>query len=421
MRETYRRGLEHLAFSEDLYEQVARRRERERSGARRFWRAVAVVACVSLITLGTAFAANREFRSSVLSLLDLNRAEEQLPGQHYLVRESASGSVRTGVLTLPAAADFLDGVVYDDSGEKCRFFALTEDWQLQELPRQEVEHTITWQGETYDIHFVYAVYRGLLHTSWTGESPQRVGVRRGEDTRSVVLTLTGTEGEWPFEQLLLDLETLEVSVYGPGEEENALRRAAAEENAQIMRYVPGEQGGYLLLGGRDYLLNADGERIMAPEKGQPADWQGTPYWLGHESGTVYRLEQEQWQHVITGVDRMRWHSSADGLVVTGLSERGDMIVADVISGKAYELDGVDGEQDVHVYRKGENGKLVLCFGTLAGITEVAALDTGAGQLVRLPLAEEGLFGYVCGLLDDGRFAMVSYAAEGRIMRIYDFN
>ena len=432
--EIYRQAIDHLEFSPHLYEAVTRRAARR---PRRCLRALTAAACVCLLTLVTAFAVSPGFRGSVLQLLRVGSTAADSTQENYTVTTTAlDADITYSYLTLPqgsSGADIQDGALFDG---QC-FWVLQQDNTLRQLPGAVVQREITWDDWDYQLHFAYGSDGEKLYVHQLSDTrPWWTVAADPQDVNAVRLQLIWesdiTYGMVRYTELRMDLEDFTLTYMDQRTEswwtDVPPAVAQIEQRLHLLRrsdHAVGE-GQRVYFYHKPFVLwlhEASGavRHIEAPEWGQGACVEGTVYWLGHESGTVYRWDGRSWEGVITGLRQMNHCSPAAGLLVTGVTDSGAQAIADVLSGQLYELPEELGAP-TSVFRRSADGPTVLVWEDLFQVRYLAVLDTGKCQLRLLERQSTGGMTKLRGMMDDHRLIIAGSRTDGNVtVEIYDFS
>lgn len=436
MHDTYRSAMDHLAFSPmPDYDTLCRAAMHK---PHRTLRTVAVAACVCVLTLVSAFAASPAFRAEVLQTLCIGTAAPDTQLENYTVTSVAlAETVSCSYFTLPQGSDAYDfdsGVLFDGQS----FYTVTEASALTRLPGGTVQHSVEWNDFTYPLHFAYGVDGEQLYVRSFSDSHElrhwTVEAEAGR-TDSVLLRLLwsydAVTGYSRYTLLRLDLDTLTLTHIADREETyyDAVSPNVAHLEQQYglqlrqknqiseQKLVYFYQKPILLLQSTETGVV---EKLDAPEFGTGAARAGQIYWLGQDSGTVYRLSGRRWETLLTGLDRMEYHPTTSGVVVTGRTASGAPAVADVLSGALYQLPPELGSA-CNVFRAGEH-RLVITWKDLFQIEQIALLDTQTLQLQLVERRSTGGQTHLWGMLDDRRLAVVSSRTDGNVtVELYTFS
>ena len=436
MRDTYRNAMDHLAFPHTPdYDTLCRSAAHK---PRRALRAAAVAACICLLTLVSAFAASPAFRTQVLQTLHIGTAAPDTQLANYTVTSVAlAETVSCSYFTLPQGSDAYDfdsGVLFDGQ----TFYAVTEASDLTPLPGGVVQCSVEWDNFSYPLHFAYGVDGEQLYVRSFADSHElrhwTVEAEAGR-TDSVLLrpqwSYDAVTGYSRYTLLRLNLDTLTVTHVADREETYygavspnvahleqqwglQLRQRTQVSETELAYFY---QKPIVLL---QSTQTGTVEKLDAPEFGTGAAWDGRIYWLGQDSGSVYRLSGRHWETLFTGFDRMEYHPTASGLVVTGRTASGAPAVADVPAGALYQLPPELGSA-CNVFRAGEN-RLVITWKDLFQIEHIALLDTQTLQLQLVERRSTGGQTLLWGMLDDQRLTVVSSRTDGNVtVELYTFS
>ncbi|MBR5488131.1 MAG: hypothetical protein IKV72_00375, partial [Firmicutes bacterium] len=172
----YQDAVDHLAFSENLYEMAALNAGKVRSGYRLLRNAI--LAAVMVCFLATsALAVSPEFRKWTISLLHLGVSQQEMSDTkvmefqhniqtagvsiHYLELDRANYSFSHGLLTSP----------------KSGFLRITEDYQLVNVELNHFSGSIEKHGRNYSMDFsyyesekgIFSPYKNILQKNGQGE------------------------------------------------------------------------------------------------------------------------------------------------------------------------------------------------------------------------------------------------------------
>ena len=433
---TYRSAMDHLVFSDNLHYDALYRAARRRP--HRIFRAAVLAACLFLFTLVTSFAVSPQFRLSVLELLHVGSTVANTGQENYTTTATVlEADITYSYLTLPqgsGVADLQDGALFFDGQH---FWALTEENQLRQLPGSVVKRQITWDGWDYQLHFAWGRDGETLYVRQLEDVQPRWTVQADpQDLNAVRLHLIwerdASYDMVCYTELRLDLEDFTLThiadrtqtrwtqvppVVAQIEQQLGLllrSSHAVGEHEQVYFYHRPVVLWYDELSGTVH-------HIDAPEWGDGTCMSGTVYWLGHNSGTVYRWNGRSWDGVITGLKQMTHCRTAAGLMVTGVTDSGAQAVADVLRAQIYELPENLGAP-TYVYRHSADGPVVLVWEDLFRVRYLAVLDGENGQLKLLERQNIGGMTRLRGMPDDHRFLVVSSRTTGNVtVEIYDFS
>ena len=196
---TYRNAIEHLEFSEKLYEAIACKTKKPKYGYRMIRVASAVALSMCLLAT-TVFAVSPEIRNWTISLLNLGVSREKMTEavkMEFRHEEVADGvSVHYLELDKPNYEFAHSMLMNPQSG----YLHITEDYRLEPIELTPVNETLEKNGRTYTKIGNFSYYE-----TEQGIISMQKNVLQKNDSGEVFLNFTdGNSSQWP---VYMNLET----------------------------------------------------------------------------------------------------------------------------------------------------------------------------------------------------------------------
>lgn len=435
----YQNAVEHLIFSDRLYETVVKNTSKPRYGFRLV--RAAVLAAVLIFLLGTtAFAVSPNLREWTISLFKLGTNGESMTDaqvMNFTVSEDMEGVTVHYLELNKADYTFIHGMLYS---EETGFIRITENYRLQEQETKNFLGFLNKNGRKYFLNLDY------LETE-TGIVAHRKSILHKNEQGEILLIATdGSSNQWP---VYVNLETGEIRDalpgwtaddftgdvgYGYEFRDGILISTIVDE----FKVVNGESAAYNLL----YWI-ADGaqEAVLIELPKDEYSWycENGELYYKNRRGHLFRLNNEFQFELIceyeTGDDL------TNGLY-TVATDNGELAIVDVYSGDTFVISenyvdpgapdensggrimgDIDETMGLNATRYSKDGIIALVQRDLiaeeqrVALTKLGVLDM-ENQQIRFIDIENSFDGYHSGWLDDERFAVIY---DSQYLCVYEFD
>ncbi|MEE1329418.1 MAG: hypothetical protein UHS47_12850 [Oscillospiraceae bacterium] len=421
MNDTYRNAVSHLTFSEIRLE------ESQRKPSRRFrvTRAVAIAATLVTLLATTAFAAIVNTRQIPTVVEPIGTVQEDMTDaepMHFSVSGEVDG-VRVHYIEFAGAKaySFHNGLLKTPGD---RYYRVTEDYQLESVEMNHVNHKLDKNGKTYTLDFEWLdTEKGVL-------SNHRY-IYQPDYNNEIFLNATdGRSGQWP---VYLNILT--------GEVRDALPDWTADDFNGRIGYTYLVNGGMIVSTidetaqkhvSRQYWIAPGAEEaklIEMPEGARISIEHGNVYYQ-NDRGQLYQMDED-----FTFRQISEYKTSAyieNGLLLVSVNNK--LGILDVQCGEVYVLDDIRLTPpnymemlDYAALRYGTDGRIALMRTEWVTnesefrieMNQIGILDTQNGKLGLLTI-ENDYNAYQGYWLDENRFAVIYQDDLSQYLCIYEF-
>lgn len=426
---TYQNAVEHLKFSDDLYERVLKNAPEPKRHVR-ILVALATAVLATVLLVSTVIAVSSHFQKDpvkveytvpVQTLGTDHDNFQEAPKLEFAVSEVTGGvSVHYMELDREEIYNYHHGIL---RGDKLGFQRITEDYRLEPVEMQTAHVVLEKNDRTYTADFTYLdTENGVISTH---KSVYYKDVR-GE----ILLSVTdGNSGQWA---VYLNVET--------GTWRDALPEYTAADFEGRIGYVNELKGGLLvttLVETAEECHNlyywigpGKGEpRVLdVPEEGLDQVYNNNLYFINSE-GHLYILDNDFTFRLIAEYETQ--DMLTDGLL-TVVTDQGKLGIFDVLTGETYVFSDISVTKkdldEIHGYnarRYGSDGKIALIQtdwkyteGRVA-LLKLAVMDPET-RILRMLEIENEYDGYCVYWLDADRLAVMYETEEKCVFCIYEF-
>lgn len=421
MNDTYRNAVSHLTFSEIQLE------ESQRKPSRRFrvTRAVAIAATLVTLLATTAFAAIANTRQILTVVEPIGTVQEDMTDaepMHFSVSGEVDG-VRVHYIEFAGAKaySFHHGLLKTPGD---RYYRVTEDYQLESVEMNHVNHKLDKNGKTYTLDFEW------LNTEKGVLSDHRYIYQPDENNEIFLNATDGRSGQWP---VYLNILT--------GEVRDALPDWTADDFVGRIGYTYLVNGGMIVSTiddtaqkhvSRQYWITPEAKEAKLIEKQEDARISiehGNVYYQ-NKSGQLYQMDENFAFQQISEYKTSAYIENSLLLV----SVNNKLGILDVQSGEVFVLDDIRLTPpnymemlDYAVLRYGTDGRIALMRTEWVTnesefrieMNQIGILDTQNGKLELLTI-ENDYNAYQGYWLDENRFAVIYQDDLRQYLCIYEF-
>ncbi len=425
--DTYRRGVDNLKFSGNLYENVRKNCQPRSSGLSMARIGILIAAIVTLLGTST-YVIGTEVSDRRIVQQNLGLAEDNLPDSKtmkFTISDCFEGVKVHSLKLLPKRTyHFRHGMLYSNLEG---FLRITEDYKLESVQTQKIDKTFEKNGRNYQIVFEYAesedgilsTHRDIYYKNEKGE-----------------ILLNGTDGysnQWPA---FVNLETGTVRDALPewSDEDFEGRVGYGElfRNGILISTIVNEQRGSDGAYNQLYWIEhgaSEARTIELPGRKMMYYVENDTLYCRNLPGKLYFLDENFEFQVVSEF------SSYDDLtrgLFTVRTETGELGIHDVINGELYVIDGlmvdytdIDETLGYNASRYDVNGRISLQHldmnyeKSIAYIDMLGILNPQTGQLQILQI-ENGYDAYQNGWLDENRFGVIYKDGFCNYLSIYEF-
>ena len=435
---TYQNAVDHLVFSDDMYETVMSKAVKPKRSYR-ILRAAAIAAVMVCLLATTAFAVSPEFRDWTVSLLKLGVSREEMTDAAMMEfrHEEVTDGVTIHYLELDKSNyTFVHGMLVSP---QTGYLRITEDYRLEPVEMKKLSVSLEKNGRVYQKNLDYTeTEKGILS--------QRISVLQRNDRGEIFLNATdGNSHQWP---VYVIPETGEVRDALPDwtEDDFEGRVAYAYELwdgilictvVDEFKVVNGNSAGYNLLywienGATEFVL------IDLPENEYGWYCENNALYCKNIHGHLFRMNEN------FEFDLLYDYETGDDLtngLYTVATENGELAIIDVYSDEIYEIpaytvnpgraDGyrcrtgpfdIDETMGYNATRYSADGKIALIQTDWlpeqhrVALLKLGILNQNTGELMMLEV-ENDYGGYGTRWLDENRLASIY---NEKYLCIYEF-
>lgn len=421
MNDTYRNAVSHLTFSEIRLE------ESQRKPSRRFrvTRAVAIAATLVTLLATTAFAAIVNTRQIPTVVEPIGTVQEDMTDAeplHFSVSGEVDG-VHVHYIEFAGAKaySFHHGLLKTPSDQ---YYRITEDYQLESVEMNHVNHKLDKNGKTYTLDFEW------LNTEKGVLSDHRYIYQPDENNEIFLNATDGRSGQWP---VYLNILT--------GEVRDALPDWTADDFVGRIGYTYLVNGGMIVstidetaqkqVSRQYWIATAEKEAklIEKPEDARISIEHGNVYYQ-NKSGQLYQMDENFAFQQISEYKTSAYIENSLLLV----SVNNKLGILDVQSGEVFVLDDIRLTPpnymemlDYAVLRYGTDGRIALMRTEWVTnesefrieMNQIGILDTQNGKMELLTI-ENDYNAYQGYWLDENRFAVIYQDDLRQYLCIYEF-
>jgi len=430
MNNVYRNAVEHLEFSEKLYETVVSKGKKPRNTYRLIRVAAVAAVMITLMVFG-AFAADYDFKLVSVGLKELGSIEADMRGAEVMefqkIESTEDVSIHYLEMDIPGGYIFKDGIIYH---ENKGFYRIGSDYQLVSVESNSISGELQKNGKTYTLDFEY-VFTDI------GIVAPNAAVYTMDDGKILGMAWSVDHHCWP---VILNLEEKTVT--------DALPQFHSDDFTGRIGYVQPFRDGLLLttLKSSDVFVDGvldsynllyyikDGSR-KAIEISLPK-WNNMTHYCENDSiycksgsGPLYELDDN---YEFQQIDEFRTTDDLTKGLLTGRSSDGHLKVCDYYNNLQYDFDDILPDRwdfyettGYNATRHSEDGRILITYSyddyeaKTRRISKIGLLDTASGTLKMLET--HGKFKlYTFGWLDDDRFAVIYEKGARKFMCIYEF-
>ena len=420
MNDTYRNAVDHLVFADIRLEEeiVPIRRFR-------FPRAIAIAAILITVLVTTAFAAIVKIRQIPTEIEPIGTVQEEMTDaepMHFSVSGEVDG-IRVHYIEFAGAKaySFHHGLLKTPGDQ---YYRITEDYQLESVEMNHVNHKLDKNGNTYTLDFDWLnTEKGVLSDHRYIYQPDR--------NNEIFLNATdGRSGQWP---VYLNILT--------GEVRDALPDWTADDFIGRIGYTYLVNGGMIVSTidetaqkhvSRQYWIAPGAEEaklIEKPEDARISIEQGNVYYQ-NDRGQLYQMDENFAFQQISEYKTSAYIENSLLLV----SVNNKLGILDVQSGEVYVLDDIHLTPpnymemlDYAVLRYSADGRIALMRPEWVTnerefrieMNQIGILDTQNGKLELLTI-ENDYNAYQGYWLDENRFAVIYQDDLRQYLCIYEF-
>ncbi len=422
MMETYKRAVDHLEFTDDLYRRVlSRKKPAHRIPVLRI--GAAATLAVLLIT-SSAIAATPPVAERTMKMCNLGTSDK-------LFKDALTGAFTHSKETAGVSTHYLElrnysavhGMLYSS---KDGFARITEEYEIEKVPSKTAELRFEKDGRVYTMEFHY------IDTENGVVSPHKTLYQRNSNGE-ILLNLTSENSfQWP---VYFDPETGQIRDALPSfsldDFEGREVYAWKLQNGILMTTIVGEESGS---NGRNQLhFIPDGKdtamKIELPVEAVTWEADNGSLYAQDSRGRLYRLNESN------EFIRLTDYATSDDLTKGLLTVRtgtGKLGIYDAYAAQTYVIPEISvKESELHetrgynATRYCENGPIVLVHTTLdresltVRIDRIGIVDTATGTLRYLDIKNE-YDGYYNYWLDESRFAVRYRSGNTQYLCVYEF-
>ena len=423
MTDTYRNAIDHLEFSEIRLDGT----QKITVSGFRLSRGVLIAAVLLTVVVTTSFAAITKARQVQTVIDPIGTVHEEMTDaepMHFTAAEQISG-VRIHYMDLAGAKQysFHHGMLKDPSGQ---FYRITDDYQLENIKMQYVNHTINKSGKTYTLDFTWIeTEKGIL-------SSHRYIYHPDEKCEIFLNATDGRSGQWP---VYLNTVTGEVRdalpKFQPDDFTGRIGYAYQVNHGIVISTVveaTESASGYKLL----YWIEDDvteAKIIDVPENARLSIEHGRVYYQ-NDRGQLYQMDEDFTFRQISEYKSGTYIEN--GLLMVAVNNK--LGILDVQSGDVYVLDDISltppNFMEMHEYyvmRYSTDGRIALMHADWItdesefrfGMSNIGILDTENAKLELLAI-ENDYNTYQGYWLDENRFAVIYKDDLRQYLCIYEF-
>lgn len=435
---TYQNAVDHLEFSDELYERVAQNAQTCPRPVR-LLRAVAIAAVITAILATTATGV-----SSVLKDI-LDKKETEVPVQTLGTQEDTFEDAKVMEFTLSNELQgvkvhymelelgesvqqyqFLRGLLYNWAGT---YYRITEDYQLENVVFQNAVGCVNKGDTQYKVYPDYqyldtpdgviSVYHNALPKNVVGEILINVYAQGTKKPANI------GDPAWPA---YLDVKT--------GQIRDALPQRSPDDFEGRICYTRRFKNGILIstlvnegtkhVTGRRYWVEETTQKtvqITIPDNGIDFCYRDTLYYQDAK-GKLYRMDDSFRFHLVSDYETPALFG---GGLLEVITDDGKLGIFDVDTGMTYVFAEIPvTENDILSYNSLRRGNRILLVKTennweLMGkqVTQVGLMDMENRQLVLLEF-DNDMVCLHCHWLDDDRIAMIYQRDQQQYLGIYEF-
>ena len=435
MNNTYRNAVDHLQFSENLYDSVTKRIGKPK---RLFTvvRYAAIAAATVLLMTTTAFAASPAFREWTLSNLRLGVSQPDIA--HAEVMNFTLSQDMEGVAVHYLKLDgtdysFVHGMLYNNLAG---FTAITGDYELEPVDTVQLHVQLEKNGRNYygDLDYL-ETDEGLI--------ARRKSILRKDENGEIFLVLTGgNSNQWPA---YVDPDT--------GTVRDALPGWSEDDFEGRVSYADQYKGGILVstivndgvtVNGNSVSYNKlywiaenaeKAEIIELPEDENNWYVENGEFYYKNNEGHLYRMNDSFEYELIS--DYKTGDELTNGLLAAATEDK-KLVIVDAYNGNRYLIDDysvdpgnsrfrseLDETMGVNATRYGTDGTIAIVRTEFIGheqrvaLKELGILDPDSGR-VKMVEIENPYDGYRNGWLDENRYAVIYKTEFENYLCIYEF-
>ena len=432
----YRSAVDHLKFSDDLYENVMKAAAPRPKF--RFLRVAALSAAICALLVTSAFAMEGELRNWLFGVKELGTVEPDLSdAEEFAFTESIdTPGVELHYLNMGSGTgySFHYGILYTKSGD---FYRVTEDYQLKALEVRRMSAQLTKGERVYFQEFDYTV-------TDTGVLAPKAAVYMLPDGKTLAMVWSEDHHCWP---VYFDPESNTIQdalpELNPDSFEGRICYAQPYRDGLLITTIAGEndQGAEVNYNGSDpcynLLYHVSGDYTEATVIGKFSGGNYETFYC--ENDSIYYKSMEK-DHLWLMDDNGEFQPVTDikttddltmGLM-TAWNASGNLVVTDVVKGETYEIGGLN-NTDKELYettgynasRHSYDGHIIITYSYTdweahnRPLTQIGLLDQQTGQLKLLECQTDyGIHAY--GWLDDDRFAVIYEDGSRNYLCVYEF-
>lgn len=425
----YQNAVEHLRFSDDLYQKVMENAPEPRRPVRILPALVAAV-LITVLLASTVLADNSKQPENptnvehTVPVETLGTAQEEMTDAKMMeltVSEMTEGVTVHYMELVPFKQySFIHGMLHDHSGN---FLRITEDYTLEPVQMQMVDIRLEKNGCVYTKQFYYLdTERGVLSTIGNVHY-------KNENGEILINAFNPPNNNWP---VYLNVET--------GEYRDALPDWTTLDFKGKVVYVDELRGGLLvctLVEGKKNSYNeyhwiapgaTEAKLLNIPQKGTEYVYNDTVFYQ-NEKGYLYVMDEAFNFRQLTEYKTM--DMLTDGLLIV-MTKDGKLGIFDVLSEETYIFPSIEvTENDLdemfgyNAKRYGTDGKIALIQtqtnweALRSELVKIGVLDLEKGQLQLLQIDNE-FDGLNCYWFDANRLGVIYSTEDRQFLCIYEF-
>lgn len=441
MDNTYRNAVDHLIFSDTLYDDMNNRISKTNSKINVMRYTVAAAIIVILMTT-TALASSPEFYEwTVRNLrLGVSRADPQnAQVMNFTVARDMDGVIVHYLKLDQNNYHFVHGMLYNN---KPGFTAITDDYQLKHVETKQFRAYLEKNGRGYyDMLNYLETDRGIID--------RRKSMLHENECDEVFLVLTdGHSNQWPA---FVNLKT--------GSVRDALPNWTEDDFDGSVGYADQYKGGILVSTTVNYGAAANGnsvsdhmlywikdgskEAILINLPEDEISWycENDELYYKNNEGYLYRMNEAFEFELIC--DYRTGDELTNGLLAAATEDK-KLVIVDAYNGNRYLVDDysvdpgrylagtnsrfgceLDETMGVNATRYGTDGTIAVVrteyipHEQRVALKELGILDTNTGTLKMIEI-ENTYDGYRNGWLDEKRYAVIYKSESGDYLCIYEF-
>ena len=426
----YQNAVDHLEFSDNLYDTVVKKEQKPRSCHRiiRFVAAAAVM--ITLMVFGT-FAADLDFKKVTVGLKEIGSVEADMLSAQLMefqkLESTNDVSIHYLEMDMPGGYSFKNGYIYHQKGG---IYRIDSEYQLVPVEGQIISGQLNKNG---DIHRVEYQYVSVNTEIIALNAPQNIM----DDGRILAVVWTEDQHCWPV-YLNLEDETVTDALPCFSDDDFTGRICYAEpfRDGILLTtvyssdvFVDGVINSHNLL---YYIKNGSSKAIeITPPRGNNSSFyceNDTIYWKAG-SRPLYQLDDN---YEFRQIDEFRTTDDLTKGLLTGRSSDGHLMVCDYYNNVQYHFDDISPDRwdfyettGYNATRHSEDGKILITYSyddyeaKTRRISRIGLLDPASGTLKMLD-THSNFKMHTFGWLDDDRFAVIYEKGARKFMCIYEF-